>query len=166
MARTPETWVDPDGVGGAYAELINVEPSDDGGRRIQIPATGRRCVSWLREAAAQPALVEIGDRGRIRLRSWKPFGEAVVARRRELVDFDDPATMQELLTLTERFRRVHFERSGRFPLHEREQFHLGLSDRAGWFVLLVCLPNEVQLWSEEFRRHWRERISYIPPWRE
>jgi hypothetical protein len=164
MPRNPETWINPEGPGPVYADLVDLQRVEDGGRRIQVPAPGRQCVGWLKDAAAQFVLIELGDPGRIRLRPWKPFGEAVVNRQRELGAVGDAAGSDELLTLPERFRRVHFEKSGRFPLHEREQFHLGVSNESGWQVLLICLPNEIQLWSEQFRRAWRAGRRFTPPW--
>jgi hypothetical protein len=163
MPRNPETWVDPQGPGAVYAELIDLQRVEDGGRRIQIPAPGRQCVRWLKNAAAQSALIELGEPGRVRLHPWEPCGEAVVARQRELGAADGDA-MDELLILAERFRRVHIEKNGRLPLHEREQFHLDLSEDTKRQVLLICLPDEIQLWSEEFRRAWRADRPYTPPW--
>jgi hypothetical protein len=164
VSRNPETSVDPSGDGPTYAELLDLQKVEDGGRRILIPTMGRACVSWLRSGASQNVLVEIADPGQLRLLPWTPHGEAVLAREQELAKRRDPEALDELLILTERFRRVHFEKSSRFPVQEREQFHLGLSDLSGWRVLLICLPDEVQIWSEEYRRQWRSKIRFSAPW--
>lgn len=129
MSRPPETWPDPEGPKPAYVELIDLRPSDDG-PRVQIPAPGRGCVEWPREQESRAALVEIAEPGRIRVLSWK-YGQTVVSRLRELGRVDDEGS-EELLLLVERYRRVTIEKNGRFPLHDRELFHLGLGPITGW----------------------------------
>lgn len=74
--------------------------------------------------------------------------------------------LDELLELTERYRQVTIEKNGRFPIHPRELFHLGLGAGAGLKVLLLCMPDRFELWNEEFRRSWRERTVHHPPWDE
>lgn len=169
MSRVPETWVDPKGPGSAYVELIDTQPaSDAAGPLVYIPRKGRDCVAWLTGDAAVAALVELAEPGRIRLLPWHPFGDRVVERRRELGQqaAGGGPDAEELVFLTERFRRVHIEKSGRFPLHDRELVHLGLGPPTGWLVLLVCTRQRLELWNEEFRRQWRQRIRHRPPWED
>jgi hypothetical protein len=163
--RIPEVWVDPEGPGPAYVELVEVRVSGETtGPRIQIPAQGRNCVEWLKAGAPCDALIEISEPGRIRLLPWAPHGEAVVARRRELAREPYDEQLNELLSLTERFRRIHVEKNGRFPVHDRELFHLGLNPATTGTTLLICLPGHVELWNEDFRRRWREQHPYNLPW--
>jgi hypothetical protein len=164
MTRPPETWVDPDGPGAAYVELLDVRPGKKSSTRplVVIPVKGRACAAWLKMGAT--VLVEIADPGRVRLLPWQPFGEAVVKRRRELAQGADEEERNELILLTERFRRVHIEKNGRFPLQEREQFHLGLGSDTGWMVLVICTAEAIELWNEQFRRHWRESAEFDEPW--
>jgi hypothetical protein len=165
MSRIPETWVDLEGPGAAYVELIDAQPARDGARPlVHIPQKGQDCVAWLTGAAAVAALVELAEPGRIGLLPWRPFGDRVVERRRELSQASEGPDIEELVFLTERFRRVGIEKSGRFPLHDRELFHLGLGPSTGWRILLVCTRERLELWNEEFRRQWRQRIPHRPPW--
>jgi hypothetical protein len=166
--RVPETWVDPDGPGAAYVELIDTQPASEAtGPLVRIPRKGQDCVPWLTGEAALPALVELAEPGRIRLLPWRPFGERVIERRRELSQAaENSDDIAELVFLTERFRRVHIEKSGRFPLHDRELLHIGLGPSTGWLTLLVCTRHTLELWSEEFRRQWRQRSRHRVPWDE
>jgi len=163
MSRPAETWIDPAGPGPIYIELCDLE-SDDSGWRVQIPAPGRERVGWLRQGKSCAAVVEIGDPGQIRLLSWDPYGQKAVERQRELAEEFDEEALDEVLTLTERFRRVNIEKSGRFPIRPRELFHLGLGPDTGWAALLVCMPQHVELWNEDYRRRWRAKRPYTPPW--
>jgi hypothetical protein len=163
MVRPAETWVDPEGAGPLYVELCELE-SDDSGWRVQIPSPGRECVEWLRLGKKCRALIEIAEPGRIRVLPWAPYGEQVLARQQELARELGEEALEELLILTERFRGVNVERTGRLPIHSRELFHLGLGPDSGWSALLVCLPEHVEFWNEDYRRRWRAKRAYTPPW--
>jgi hypothetical protein len=165
MSRPPVTWVDPEGPGAVYIELIDAQPLDDAsGPRVYIPRPGRDCVSWLKARSEVDALVELAEPGRIRLLPWQPFGDRVIKRRRELTQDAEESEIEELIFLTERFRRVHIEKSGRFPFHDRELLHLGLGPTTGWLTLIICTPQRLEFWNEEFRKQWRERSRRRLPW--
>jgi hypothetical protein len=166
MGRAPEIWLDPQGPADAYVELLDLEISEDAttGPRVQVPAPGRQCVKWLKSGEKCDALVEIAEPGLVRVFPWEPYGAEILNRIKELRSESDGPGVTEILFLTERFRRIHVEKGGRLPVHEREQFHLGLSPVAGWLVLLVCLPTHVELWNEDFRRRWRARTRFDLPW--
>lgn len=167
MSRVPETWVDRSGPGAAYVALVDAQPSSDAaGPLVHIPRRGRDCVAWLTADAGMDALVELAEPGRIRLLPWQPFGDRVVERRRELSQADEGPEVEELVFLTERFRRVRIEKSGRFPLHDREALHLGLGPSTGWLALLICTRRRLEFWSEGFRQQWRQRTRYRPPWED
>jgi hypothetical protein len=167
MSRPPETWVDPQGPGTVYVELIDVQPAHDAaGPRVHIPRPGRDCVAWLKGGSGVDALVELAEPGRIRLLPWQPFGDRLIERRRELSQNAEASDIEELVFLTERFRRVHIERGGRLPFHDRELVHLGLGPSTGWLTLLLCMPQRVEFWNEEFRRQWRQRTRHRPPWED
>src|SRR6266566_2199829 len=127
MSRPPETWVDQNGPAPVYVALIDVLPSQASARPVvHLPRPGRDCVAWLEGGSAADALVELAEPGRIRLLPWQPFGDRLVERRRELSQNPEESQIEELIFLTERYRRVHIDKGGRFPLHDRELFHLGL----------------------------------------
>jgi hypothetical protein len=167
MTRVPEVWLGAEeGPLGAYVELVDLEQGTDSttGPRVQIPAPGRRCVEWLTDGEKCEALSEIADPGCVRLLPWDRYGARLISRIKALQESGEDESSNELLYLTERFRRIHVEKNGRFPVHSREQFHLGLNQQTGWRVLLVCVPDRVELWSETFRRQWRGTHSVQLPW--
>src|SRR5262245_57516865 len=86
MARAPETWLDPQGPGHVYVELIDLEASEDAttGPRVQVPAPGRQCVKWLKSGEKCDALVEIAEPGLVRVFPWEPYGTKILNRIKEL----------------------------------------------------------------------------------
>ena len=165
MSKMPETWIDPEGPGPVYIELIDLHSSDNTGPRVAIPLPGRARVEWLRGTRKKcNALVEIAHPGQICLTSWQPYAEEIIRRQRELQSESDDENLDELVWLAERYRRVYIDNNGRFPVRDRELFHLGLGPNTGWHALLICMPNRIEIWNEEYRRNWRDRSSYEAPW--
>jgi hypothetical protein len=164
MTRVPEVWLDPQGRKSVYVELVDLAPDPTTGPRVQVPAPGRECVEWLKSAEKCDALIEISEPGCVKILPWQPYGEKILSRIQWLEENRPEDWVEEVLFLTERFRRIHVEKSGRFPVHQREQFHLGLSAASGWLVLLVCLPERIELWNEDFRRRWRGKAQFQLPW--
>jgi hypothetical protein len=156
-----KTWVDPNRNG--YADLVR--PLLSGGSwRIVIPAEGRASAGWLQERSNKTVLVEFAEPGRICMLPWEPYGRAVVERRNELAQSPDEGNLEERIQLTERYRTISVEEGGRFPLHDRERFHLGLSGNDPGSMLVICMSDRIELWTEEFRLRWRETSEHRPPW--
>jgi hypothetical protein len=138
--------------------------------RIRLPAPVVSSVTWLVSAGdAAAALLVLDHPGRIVLLSWERFGEAFLARRRELIadaEQGDQAAAEDLLLLEDRYDPVSIPKEHRFTLKPEWLLHLGLEEKVRCRVYVERVFDRVVIMSKEYRdqrlRVGSEALSDLP----
>lgn len=92
-------------VGGDVADL-----TDD---RVHIPIEAMRACGWQLGDESLDIVIELVERGHLRLHRWEDIGDAIEAKREELeriADVDEEA-LQELFVLDDKYRRATLYKS-------------------------------------------------------
>ena len=130
--RPKDLPFDPDERESVRQAAVNL---DDRGR-MKIPAKMVENLSWL---AGRDTLAVLSVPGIIRLHPWTPAREAVLRRRRELVERakDESLTYEILRALEDRYKRFRIPKSVRPTLTNEMILHLGLP---------LSIPASIYIW--------------------
>ncbi len=142
--------LDPAGQAPVAQDVVDV----DGRGRIRLPASVVSSVAWLRKREEVAALMVFDELGRIKLLSWEASGEAVLARRRQLLkdaEEGDTAALEELLLLEDRYHRTRLPGDRRVSLGIQGLLHLGLGETANRRVYVAGIVDLVVIMSQEYR---------------
>jgi hypothetical protein len=133
--------------------------------RIKLPVRITESLSWL---ADRDTLAVLSTPGIIRLYPWTPAGEAVLRRRRELLERtkDEPSTYEILRALEDRYKRLKIPKSVRPTLTNEMILHLGLAPYVSTSVYLWRIADTVEINSSPHRTQhladeWEE-LSDLP----
>jgi hypothetical protein len=175
LERLSDLPLDPSGPGPISHYVVAL---DERGR-IRLPVSVVSSVSWLTKPGdGTTALMVLEVPGRLSLQSWEQFGEAVLARRRELLreaEQGNVAAEEDLLWLEDRYRRVLLPKERRLTLTAAGLLHLGIveveqsidPDRRvvrgqpppAHRLYLTRLFDRVVIMSQEYRDHSRRTGS-------
>ncbi|HKY34558.1 MAG TPA: hypothetical protein VJN18_01355 [Polyangiaceae bacterium] len=145
--RPPAWLIAPSGPHLVVQEVAEL----DGENRIVLPARLRDGLTW----AVGDVLGVLEKPGRVRLQPWEA-SRAVLQRRKELVlqvaDVSKPARddLNLLRAIDDRFCRLAVRSDGRVRLHRSLRLHLQDDLRQ---VVAVRFPNELELWSPDYRNN-------------
>jgi bifunctional DNA-binding transcriptional regulator/antitoxin component of YhaV-PrlF toxin-antitoxin module len=121
--------LDPAGPSPVAQDVVEV---DERGR-ITLPASVLSATGWLAKREKADVLMRFDELGRIVLLSWEASGQAVLAKRRELLEDaleGDTAALDDLLMLEDRYHRARLARDHRVSLGVQGLLHLGLEEAA------------------------------------
>lgn len=142
--------LDPAGPGPVAQDVVDV----DARGRIRLPASVVSSIGWLAKREEVVALMVFDELGRIVLLSWEASGEAILARRRELLEDaeeGDKAALDDLLLLEDRYHRARLPRDRRVSLGVQGLLHLGVDDAARRRTYVAGAVDRVVIMSKEYR---------------
>lgn len=153
--RPPAWLLEPAGPTVVGQEVAELDDDD----RIVLPARLRAGLEWL----GGDALGVLERPGRVRLLPWTASDRALERRRELLLRVADvarpPSEELELVrALEDRFFRLAVRTDGRVRLHGGLRLHLQAGIR---YIVVVRFPNEIELWSPEYRNKRNEETSDI-----
>ena len=159
MARPVDLRLDTENGNVIYVERSTIKSEN----RLQIPALGRRCVKWLKENSAIKVLVELAEPGCLIVRPWKPYGEEVVARLRDVrhedvIEADDRPV---LVGIGIRFLPSTIEATARLVFHEPLFRHLGIHKEEPPELLIVSSTDRIEIWNDTYFAEVEERLGKL-----
>lgn len=148
--RVSELPLDPSDPASVSQGVVEV---DERGR-VRLPVGLMSSVAWLGRGEAVEVLMVLESPGRITLRPWEQFGEAVLARRRELVrdaaEGDDHAG-DDLLLLADRYYRVVLPSDHRLTLKAEWLLHLGVEEGVRSRIYIARVFDRILIMSKAYR---------------
>jgi hypothetical protein len=144
--RPPYEPFDPDERSPVRQAVATV---DDRGR-FKLPIRISEGVEWLN---GRETLAILRTPGVIRLRQWEIEGEAVLRRRRELIEEakSDPALLEIVRALEDRYKRFRIPPSGRPTLTDEMLLHLSLKPSVPASIYVWCISDTIELASTDHR---------------
>ena len=137
--------------------------------RLLVPKEGRRAISWLVEGEQIAVVLELEEKGRIRVfpesRIAKAIDDAADSIRTSRYQLEedpeeDAADLSPddlLLELSFRYQNSIIENSGRMTLEREALVHLGFEDEELGEVFVIARDDVIEIWSMRYYTNFRHR---------
>ena len=140
----------PDELGRVVQEISHIDQRG----RLHILPRWIEALGWLRNRKPETvALVTFLEPGRLSLRAWDEFGPSIVERYKGVMHSTDPAELEAMRAIQDRYARLDIRADNRPYLGDIVLAHLGLplerSHKA--IVYIVILPEQIDILSPEYR---------------
>lgn len=149
IGRPPGWLLDSEQPGPVHREVLRIDTRG----RMTVPADVWERVTWLHPDEPTLTLLVCHEPGRVKFLPWKPYGQRVLERRRELLSQEQtPDILEAIIELEDRYLRQSMETSGRVNLSEMALTHLEIRNDLPTYAILMCLSDFFEIWSKTYRR--------------
>ncbi len=158
--RPSGTRLDPEHPDPVLVEVCEI---DERGR-VRLPPRITSGVEWF-EGRKFDCLMVLDEPGRVILLPWKPYGDEVVEKRREIIEeLSKDSTEREFLSaLTCRYHRISIPSDSRPYVGSFVLLHLGFPEGISSRAYLIQFPDSIEIVSREFYlKACRKFLSQFP----
>ena len=143
--------------------IVEVCEFDERGR-VRFPPRITSGIEWFQKGAFN-CLMVLDIPGRVVLLPWKPFGEQVIEKRRELIEeFSADSTLRDaLISLEYRYHRLPIPVDSRPYVGSLALFHLDLPEGIPSRAHLIRFPEGLEFISSSCRREMSRKFLHQFP---